>query len=342
MSTLTRYLLHTIDLQNENPWENKGIYMLYTDLVLGFLRVLLYLVFMSLMIKIHTFPLFAIRPMYMALRSFKKTLNDVIMSQRAIRNLNIMYPDVTQEQLRTRADTTCIICREEMLLTPPNDPNAPAAQQQQQQQQQHQHQAQQIKKLPCDHIFHKSCLRSWFQRQQTCPTCRTPILRLNPAAAAANMPQAPPPAAAAQANAQLRQAPVAGAGAPQPAANAAQAQPAQPHTPAAASANSAVNAGQQQHHHHHQAAGGFFAAPPPPPNAMFAAAFGAGTPMHPTASDSLLASMLASSQPVRPSAFGFMPPFGNYVFFFSVVLLSSESRQGCMNLFFCFFFYVWQ
>ncbi len=36
-----------------------------------------------------------------------------------------------------------------------------------------------IKKLPCDHIFHKSCLRSWFQRQQTCPTCRTSILRLN-------------------------------------------------------------------------------------------------------------------------------------------------------------------
>jgi hypothetical protein len=39
--------------------------------------------------------------------------------------------------------------------------------------------SQQIKKLPCDHIFHKSCLRSWFQRQQTCPTCRTSILRFN-------------------------------------------------------------------------------------------------------------------------------------------------------------------
>jgi hypothetical protein len=37
-----------------------------------------------------------------------------------------------------------------------------------------------IKKLPCDHIFHRNCLRSWFQRQQTCPTCRTSILRLNP------------------------------------------------------------------------------------------------------------------------------------------------------------------
>jgi hypothetical protein len=40
-------------------------------------------------------------------------------------------------------------------------------------------QQQQIKKLPCDHIFHKNCLRSWFQRQQTCPTCRTSILRMN-------------------------------------------------------------------------------------------------------------------------------------------------------------------
>lgn len=33
------------------------------------------------------------------------------------------------------------------------------------------------KKLPCGHIFHTACLRSWFQRQQTCPTCRLNILR---------------------------------------------------------------------------------------------------------------------------------------------------------------------
>lgn len=33
------------------------------------------------------------------------------------------------------------------------------------------------KKLPCGHIFHTPCLRSWFQRQQTCPTCRLEILR---------------------------------------------------------------------------------------------------------------------------------------------------------------------
>ena len=33
------------------------------------------------------------------------------------------------------------------------------------------------KKLPCNHIFHISCLRSWFQRQQTCPTCRLDVLQ---------------------------------------------------------------------------------------------------------------------------------------------------------------------
>ena len=35
------------------------------------------------------------------------------------------------------------------------------------------------KKLPCGHIFHLVCLRSWLQRQQTCPTCRIDVLQNN-------------------------------------------------------------------------------------------------------------------------------------------------------------------
>lgn len=81
---------------------------------------------------------------YLVFRAFRKSCNDVIESRRAIRNLNTMYPDLTAEELANVADTTCIICREDM-------------------------QAQQsIKRLACQHIFHKNCLRSWFQRQQTC------------------------------------------------------------------------------------------------------------------------------------------------------------------------------
>lgn len=64
--------------------------------------------------------------------------------------MNTLYPDATPEELQL-SDNICIICREDMVSS--------------------------SKKLPCGHIFHTICLRSWFQRQQTCPTCRLNILR---------------------------------------------------------------------------------------------------------------------------------------------------------------------
>ncbi|KAG1681993.1 E3 ubiquitin-protein ligase synoviolin A [Nymphon striatum] len=164
-----KYILHTIDLQSETPWENKAVYLLYSELVVGLVKVLLYIVFLGLMIKIHTFPLFTIRPMYMAMRTLRKAFNDVVLSRQAIRNMNTLYPDATAEDLAA-TDNVCIICREEMITGT-------------------------SKKLPCNHIFHTSCLRSWFQRQQTCPTCRMNILRTvqPPPSNAAAPPQAQQP-----------------------------------------------------------------------------------------------------------------------------------------------------
>lgn len=165
LMTVVKYALHSVDLQSENPWENKAVYLLYSELILGFAKVVLYMVFMVIMIKVHTFPLFAIRPMYLAMRSFKKALHDVIMSRRAIRQMNTLYPEATEEELQS-GDNVCIICREDMVTA--------------------------CKKLPCNHIFHTSCLRSWFQRQQTCPTCRMEVLRMPQPR------QAPPPQPAPQ------------------------------------------------------------------------------------------------------------------------------------------------
>ncbi|XP_076018882.1 E3 ubiquitin-protein ligase synoviolin isoform X2 [Genypterus blacodes] len=174
LTTFIKYILHTVDLQSENPWDNKAVYMLYTELFTGFIKVLLYIAFMTIMIKVHTFPLFAIRPMYLAMRQFKKAVTDAIMSRRAIRNMNTLYPDATPEDLQT-SDNVCIICREEMVTG--------------------------AKKLPCNHIFHSSCLRSWFQRQQTCPTCRMDVLRASNNNQTPAPAQAPPPAPAAPVNA---------------------------------------------------------------------------------------------------------------------------------------------
>ncbi|XP_063539234.1 E3 ubiquitin-protein ligase synoviolin [Cydia strobilella] len=162
---LIKYCLHAIDSRWEAPWENKAAVLLYTDLAINFLKVLLYIGFVAIMVRIYTLPLFAFRPMYETMRSFKKAYNDVVLSRRAIRNMNTLYPDATAEELAA-ADNECIICREEMHTG--------------------------AKKLPCNHIFHAACLRLWFQRQQTCPTCRLNVLRApapEPAPAAA----APPP-----------------------------------------------------------------------------------------------------------------------------------------------------
>lgn len=30
-----KYALHTVDLNSENPWENKTVFLLYTELVMG-------------------------------------------------------------------------------------------------------------------------------------------------------------------------------------------------------------------------------------------------------------------------------------------------------------------
>ena len=135
------------------------------------LQVLLYVMFIVIMVRIYSLPLFAVRPMYLTIRAFKKAFNDVIMSRRAIHNMNTWYPDATEEELAA-ADNVCIICREEM-------------------------QAPTTKKLPCNHIFHKTCLRSWFQRQQTCPTCRLDVLQ-SPAAQRQRQQAQPAPGAAPQ------------------------------------------------------------------------------------------------------------------------------------------------
>ena len=67
--------------------------------------------FVTIMIRVHTFPLFVIRPMYLALRQFQKTLVDVIKSRKATYNMRERYPDATPEDINS-GDNTCIICRE--------------------------------------------------------------------------------------------------------------------------------------------------------------------------------------------------------------------------------------
>lgn len=106
-------------------------------------------------------PLNIIRDVFMTGRSFFMRLRALHRYRTATRNMDERYPNATAEELEAMSDRTCIICREEMVQQPapneqgPNPPEGPN---------------QTPKKLPCGHIFHFYCLRSWLERQQSCPT----------------------------------------------------------------------------------------------------------------------------------------------------------------------------
>ncbi|RVX01669.1 ERAD-associated E3 ubiquitin-protein ligase HRD1B [Vitis vinifera] len=93
-------------------------------------------------------PLHLIRELYETFRNFRVRIADYIRYRKMTSNMNDRFPDATPEELDA-SDATCIICREEMVTA---------------------------KKLICGHLFHMHCLRSWLERQHTCPTCRALVV----------------------------------------------------------------------------------------------------------------------------------------------------------------------
>lgn len=188
-------------------WEEKGRWVFYLDLATGknpgldlnflsllanskfldFFKLVLYLTFFCVLCMFYGMPIHIIRDVAMTIRSFYKRINDFIRYRQATRDMNARYPDATPGEISM--EDVCIICREEMIpwrlpgedtaqqtgaarnntvrLSPMDERLRP-------------------KKLPCGHILHFACLRSWLERQQNCPTCRAPVLGTANAVSAIN------------------------------------------------------------------------------------------------------------------------------------------------------------
>lgn len=104
-------------------------------------------------------PIHIMRDLFMTTRSFLKRLSALVRYRKALQDMN-KYPDATMEELLR--ENTCIICREDMRPWRPNEPGAV--------------ERSRPKKLPCGHILHFGCLKSWLERQQVCPTCRRSVV----------------------------------------------------------------------------------------------------------------------------------------------------------------------
>ncbi|KZT68293.1 hypothetical protein DAEQUDRAFT_338359 [Daedalea quercina L-15889] len=186
LNSMARYGLSIVDYrrararggENAPPMENKSMYIFYIELFTDFLKLITYLTFFMLIMTFYGLPLNIIRDVYLTARSFITRVRALVRYHNATRDMDRRYPDATEAELSEMSDRTCIICREEMYTRnaqPPageenaegqaptyaDGPNMTA------------------KKLPCGHIFHFQCLRSWLERQQSCPTCRRTVLETN-------------------------------------------------------------------------------------------------------------------------------------------------------------------
>ncbi|GAA5940062.1 hypothetical protein JCM10213_004929 [Rhodosporidiobolus nylandii] len=236
--TSAKYALNVIDLRREEPWEEKSIYVFYVELAADFFKLVTYLSFFGLILTFYGLPLNILRDVYITLRSFLLKIRDLRRYRQATRNMDSLYPNATREEMAQMNDRTCIICREDMeyrpapgeRVEPDEEVEGVEGQQQPQQEQMDRHRGPNDtpKKLPCGHVFHFHCLRSWLERQQSCPTCRRPVLP--------NEQPAPQPAQAQPGGA--------AAGAPRPPAQANAAPGAAARNPADAAADEAIRQAQ--------------------------------------------------------------------------------------------------
>ncbi|KAI1784254.1 hypothetical protein LXA43DRAFT_227670 [Ganoderma leucocontextum] len=215
LNAMLRYILSILDLrrararggENAPPWENKSMYIFYIELLTDFLKLTTYMTFFMIILTFYGLPLNIIRDVFVTARSFITRLRALVRYHNATRDMDRRYPDATEAELAEMSDRTCIICREEMQsrTVPQPDPAGQGATAEGEQQQQQPPPPPPAdgpnmtpKKLPCGHIFHFQCLRSWLERQQSCPTCRRTVLENDPPP---NANQAPPGPGQAQARA---------------------------------------------------------------------------------------------------------------------------------------------
>ncbi|RDW71294.1 hypothetical protein BP6252_07857 [Coleophoma cylindrospora] len=173
-------------------WEAKGQWVLSLDLATDFVKLGIYSTFFFILLTFYGLPIHIMRDLFITARSFIRRLTAYLRYRRATQHMNQRYEDATVEDI-AREDT-CIICREEMrpwsVTNPPVAPGAEAPTRSGTV-----NERSRPKKLPCGHILHLGCLKSWLERQQVCPTCRRSVVE-SPHQAARTAAGNPIPAAA--------------------------------------------------------------------------------------------------------------------------------------------------
>jgi E3 ubiquitin-protein ligase synoviolin len=164
-------------------WEDKRRWLFGLEVTTDFIKLLIYVVFLVVSITFNGLPMHIMRDVYLTFASFTKRVSDFLQYRRATSDMNTRYPDATTEEIQGDA---CIVCRENMFAWEQPQPNAQAQPVEGQPApvptpaHVRRDEGLRAKKLPCGHILHLRCLKSWLERQQMCPTCRRPVIATPP------------------------------------------------------------------------------------------------------------------------------------------------------------------
>merc|ERR1719354_608706 len=146
---IIRYCIHLKDIQQEELWEQKATILYHVDLVMEVSNLVVKLIHHVHMLLSNSVWLsmaslvicMQLRYIFVEIQKrFKKHKN----YRRVVANMEAQFPEATQQQILENEDH-CAICWETM---------------------------ESARRLPCGHLFHSPCLRSWLEQDTSCPTCR--------------------------------------------------------------------------------------------------------------------------------------------------------------------------
>lgn len=150
VSVITKFLILTYDNRTNSIWENRASVVYYGDLSFTMIMSLIDLLHHAHILVVN--PSFCIRIWCVAKihtlfseirRRYKKHKNYLLVVNLMEKNFSM----ATKDDIDKNSDY-CAICWDEM---------------------------ESARKLPCGHLFHNSCLRSWLEQDTSCPKCRTSI-----------------------------------------------------------------------------------------------------------------------------------------------------------------------
>ncbi|XP_067296433.1 E3 ubiquitin-protein ligase AMFR [Pseudorasbora parva] len=149
---ILRYTIHLYDLICEDSWEDKEVCIYYTDFVME-----MGILFLDIMHHIHMLLYgniwFSVADLIILidLRFLSQEMQHKLLQLKNYLHIydvmDMRFSMATMEELASH-DDRCAICWEKMYTA---------------------------YKMPCGHLFHKSCLRSWLEQDMSCPTCRMSV-----------------------------------------------------------------------------------------------------------------------------------------------------------------------